>query len=396
MKHPPAELAQSPRKAKTVPPVCSELSGRVPGEVAEECPQVVPEFGLSVTDILEALPFYVMLVDEDHRILQANGAVRQQLGLEPEEIVGRYCPMVIHGLGQPWYACPLEEAVETGQAVEREALDEKSGRWIRSAIYPLGPRTETGDRIYFHTVSDITDRKEAEEQLVASREQLRELYRFLESVREEERTKMAREIHDELGQTLTALKLDVSWLRGQCPQELDRLSERTGSMSELIDGAIQTVKRLSSELRPSVLDDLGLADAIQWQAQDFGRRTGIKTRFTASPEEISIDRERSTVLFRICQEALTNIIRHAKATRVTINLRAARKRVVLKVSDNGVGIEQHRIGDPAAFGLIGMRERAGYWGGQMKIGGSPGKGTVLTVTIPLPGREGVDAETTDR
>ena len=278
---------------------------------AQEAPRT-PE--PSVSDILEALPFYVMLVDEHHHILQANGAVRSQLGMEPDDIVGGYCPMVIHGLDQPWHACPLEEAVETGEAVEREAFDETSGRWIRSAIYPLGRRTQDGRRIYFHTVDDISDRKQTEEQLLASREQLRELSQFLESVREEERTKMAREIHDELGQSLTALKFDLSWLSGRFPQELEQLSERTRSMGELIDGAIQTVKRLSAELRPGVLDDLGLVDAIQWQAQDFSKRTDIKTKFTTDSEAISLDRERSTALFRICQEALTNIVRHARAT----------------------------------------------------------------------------------
>jgi PAS domain S-box-containing protein len=140
-----------------------------------------------VTDILEALPFYVMLVDEHHHILQANGAVRGQLGLEPRDIVGQYCPKVIHGLDEPWYACPLEEAVEKGgEPIVREAFDERSGRWVRSAVYPLPSRSQDGGRIYFHAVSDITDRKEAEEQLLASRAQLRELSQYLESVREEE------------------------------------------------------------------------------------------------------------------------------------------------------------------------------------------------------------------
>jgi PAS domain S-box-containing protein len=337
-----------------------------------------------------------MLVDEHHHILQANGAVRAQLGVEPGDIVGAYCPKVIHGLDQPWYACPLEEAVETGQAVEREAFDEKSGRWISSAIYPLGPLTQDGSRIYFHTVNDISDRKEAEEQLLASREQLRELSQFLESVREEERAKMAREIHDELGQSLTALKLDLSWLSKRFPQELEQQSERMRSMGKLIDGAIQTVKRLSAELRPGVLDDLGLVDAIQWQAQDFSKRTDIKTTFTTNSEEISLDRERSTALFRICQEALTNIVRHAQATRVTVGLKRTRHRVVLRVGDNGVGIEESQILDPRAFGLIGMRERAGFFGGEVKVSGDPGKGTVVAVSIPVPRREGLDAEDIDR
>jgi PAS domain S-box-containing protein len=119
----------------------------------------VANFELTVTDILEALPFYVMLVDEHHHILQANGAVRAHLGIEPENIIGGYCPKVIHGLDETWYACPLEEAVERGgEPIEREAFDEKSRRWVRSAVYPLSSRSEDGGRIYFHTVSDITDR----------------------------------------------------------------------------------------------------------------------------------------------------------------------------------------------------------------------------------------------
>jgi PAS domain S-box-containing protein len=361
-----------------------------------EVPSSPVRFELDVGDILEALPVYVMLVDERHRILQANGAVRAQLGKEPDEIVGGYCPKVIHGLDQPWYACPLEEAVKTRQVVEREAFDETSDRWIRSAIYPLERLTEDGARIYFHTVSDISDRKETEKQLLTSREQLRELSQFLESVREEERTKMAREIHDELGQSLTTLKFDLAWLTKQCPKELDRVSERTRSMGEVIDGAIQTVKRLSAELRPGILDDLGLADALQWQTRDFSTRTGIKAKFITNCEEIPLDGERSTALFRICQEALTNVVRHARATRVTVSLKKTRHWIVLQVSDNGIGIEESQILDPRAFGLMGMRERASFFGGEAKIGSIPGKGTSVVANIPLPRREGLDAEGTDR
>ena len=355
----------------------------------------VPTIGLRVSDILEALPFYAMLVDEQHHILEANSAVRGQLGLDPKAIVGKYCPTVVHGLDQPWYACPLEEAAVTGQAVEREAFDQESGRWIRSGIYPIGRLTQDGRSIYFHTISDITDRKQAEDQLKASREQLRELSRYLESVREEERTKMAREIHDELGQTLTALKIDLSWLTRRLPHEQELLLKKTESMYELVDGAIQTVKRISTELRPGVLDDLGLADAIEWQTQEFGKLTDIKSKFSASPEGIVLDRDRSTAVFRICQEALTNIVRHAKATRVSVSLRRGPDRLSLRISDNGKGIEESQILDPRAFGLIGMRERARFWGGEVKISGAPSKGTVVAVSIPLARREDLNAENTD-
>jgi PAS domain S-box-containing protein len=347
-------------------------------------PQVTAaESVLSASDILEALPFYAMLIDDQHRIVDANGAVRRQLGLEPEGIVGEYCPRVVHGLDQPWYACPLEEAVDKGGIVEREALDKESGLWIRSAIYPTGQVSRNGRKVYFHVVYDISDRKLAEEQLRASREQLRELHRHLESLREAERTRMAREIHDELGQTLTALKIDLSWLAGKLPREPGSLVEKTESMSALVDGTIQTVKRLSTELRPAVLDDLGLADAIEWQTNELCRRTGMRSRFTASPDGLVLDHDRSTAVFRICQEALTNIARHAQATRVSVSLSKRRDRISLRVSDNGKGIQEDQIADPRAFGLVGMRERAGFWGGEVRISRAPGKGTLVVVNIPL-------------
>jgi PAS domain S-box-containing protein len=339
--------------------------------------------GPRVSDILEAFPFYVMLVDEQHRIVQANRAVREQLGLKPEEVVGKYCPSVIHGLDEPWYACPLEEAAEKGQAVEREVLDRATGRWVRSTIYPTGGFTPDGWRIYFHAVADITEAKQVEDQLRASREQLRELSRFLESVREDERTKLAREMHDELGQTLTALKIDLSWLAKRIPQEQQSLLLKTESMYELIDGAIQTVKRIATELRPGVLDDLGLADAIEWQTQELGKLTDIKFRFSARPEHMILDRDRSTAIFRICQEALTNVVRHADATRVSVSLKKGRDRVSLRIRDNGKGVEESQTLDPGALGLLGMRERARFWGGEVEISGVSGKGTLVAVSIPL-------------
>jgi len=379
----------SPKAKKAEEPPCEQAAGKDEPQGAD------PDLGLRVSDILDALPFYVLLLDEHHQILQANSAVREQLGLKPEAIVGKFCPKVIHSLDEPWYACPLEEAVEKGKAVEREAVDRASGRWIRSAVYPTGSFTPDGRRIYFHTVSDITDAKQVEDQLRASREQLRELSRYLESVREEERTRMAREIHDELGQTLTALKIDLSWLAKRLPQEQELLLEKTESMYELVDGAIQTVKRISTELRPGALDDLGLADAIEWQTQEFGKRTDIKSKFSASPEGIVLDRDRSTTVFRICQEALTNIARHAEATSISVSLRKGTGRVSLKISDNGKGIEEDQILDPRAFGLIGMRERARFWGGEVRISGAPGKGTRVAVSIPLAGREDLNAQNTD-
>lgn len=350
---------------------------------------------LTLSDILDALPFYVLLIDENHRILRANSAVRAQLRLEPEAIIGQYCPKAIHGLNKPIDDCPLEEAAERNQAVEREILDSGSGRWIRSAIYPTRGTTTDGRRIFFHMVIDVTDHKLAQEQLRASHEQLRNLSLHLESAREEERTNMAREIHDELGQLLTGLKMDMSWMSKRLDRVEGSLVEKARAMDQLIDEAIQAVKRISAELRPGMLDHLGLAAAIEWQAQELEKRTAIKFEFRANPEEITLDPSRSTTLFRICQESLTNVIRHANATRVKITLKEEPDRIALRISDNGKGIEKEQLSDLKAFGLIGMRERARFWGGEVLITGTPGKGTVVAVSIPLLNGENLNAENPD-
>jgi PAS domain S-box-containing protein len=336
-----------------------------------------------IQDLLEAFPCYVLLVDENHLIVQANSAVRSGLGVEPKDIIGKYCPKVIHGLDEPWYACPLEEAVQKSRPIEREAFDKHSGRWIRSAVYPVRGLTTEGSRMFLHLVSDVTDRKQAEEQMKASREQLRNLSRHLESVREEERTNMAREIHDELGSLLTGLKIDLSWLSKRIPREQELSSAKTRIMHELIDEAILTVKKISTELRPGVLDDLGISAAIEWQAQELEKRAEIKVEFTSIPKDIVLDRDRSTALFRICQEALTNVVRHAHATKVQMTLKKEPKKVVLSIRDDGKGIEEEHSSDPRAFGLIGVRERVRSFEGEFNISGSPGKGTLVVVTIPL-------------
>jgi len=161
------------------------------------------------------------------------------------------------------------------------------------------------------------------------------------------------------------------------------LQEKTKSMSKFLDATIQTVQRISAELRPGMLDDLGLVAAIDWQAKQFGERTGIACEFNPSPENMVLDRERSTAIFRILQESLTNVSRHARATRVKINLRQNEQKAALKVRDNGQGITNGQIADGKSFGLMGMRERVYPWKGKVKIKGIPNKGTIVYVSLPL-------------
>jgi PAS domain S-box-containing protein len=334
-------------------------------------------------DLLDALPFYVLLVDEHHNIIMANRAVAAQLGVKPAEIIGRYCPEVIHGTKGPWYACPLEQAVSTNEAVVIESLDKTTGRWINSAMYPV-PGQPPGRRIFFHMVTDITDRKESEERLKASRQELRDLSRHLETVREEERSSIAREIHDELGQTLVTLKIYISWLLKQTGKVGE---DQTKPIYALVDSAINTVMRLSTELRPAVLDDLGLVAAVEWQINEFKKWTALEYHFISRPARIILDKESSTALFRIAHEAITNIIRHAGATRVDILLQKKRGSVELTISDNGRGIADAEIHAKRSFGLIGMVERAHLIGGEVHIEGKPGSGTVVKVILPIPAKQ---------
>jgi signal transduction histidine kinase len=234
------------------------------------------------------------------------------------------------------------------------------------------------------------ERKRTEEKLRASSTLLRTLSRRLESVREEERGRIARELHDELGVGLTCLKLDLSRIHamigeGISSKDYAKADAKIRAMTEDVDATIASVQRIVTELRPAMLDDLGLVAAIEWQAQDFERRSGIICRCIAGEEDITVDRERATVVFRICQEALTNVARHARATDVTIRFEEREGALLLEVQDNGLGIPQEKIAHPQSLGLLGMRERAQLFGGHIDIMGRPAEGT--TIILRLPGTD---------
>jgi signal transduction histidine kinase len=232
--------------------------------------------------------------------------------------------------------------------------------------------------------SERAERKRAEEQLRQSHEQLRALSVYLQHVREEERTVIAREVHDELGQTLTGLKLELTWLTGRLPARLRTLHLQAKSMADHIDEIIHSVRRIATELRPGLLDTAGLLAALEWQAQEFQRQTGIQCRVKAAIKETLWDQDLNTAFFRIFQETLTNIIRHANATKVNVRLAQMSGHLVLEVKDNGRGISEAEIHNTRSIGLLGMRERAALLGGEVRFSGEPGKGTAVRVRIPLP------------
>ncbi len=231
--------------------------------------------------------------------------------------------------------------------------------------------------------NDITAKLEAEESLQRSNEALRDLASHLETIRENERIHMAREIHDELGQQLTGLKMDISWLSRKIKSDDEAINDKMKDTMQLIDKTVITVRRIATELRPSILDDLGLIAAMEWQSEEFEKRSEIKSIFKTNVSQIEVSADVATAVFRIFQESLTNVLRHSKATEVISFFRLENYVITLFIEDNGVGFNEHAIKNKKTLGLLGMKERIQLINGKYEINGNSGKGTSVIITVPL-------------
>ena len=246
-----------------------------------------------------------------------------------------------------------------------------------------------GKDLLARALSYAIEHKQAEEALRASREHLRALADRMESVREEERTRISRQIHDDLGHSLTALKMELTAVgkrlaKGPAEQAVKDADARIEHMKAVVDGVVATVRRIATELRPSLLDHLGLAAAIEWECEEFERRTGVSLAFRAPDAERALPDAVATGVFRVFQEIMTNVARHAGARRVAVTLALAQEALDLAVQDDGRGITQAEASDPASLGILNMRERVRALGGTFAISGAEGQGTSARVRVPLP------------
>ncbi|RYY71990.1 MAG: PAS domain S-box protein [Chitinophagaceae bacterium] len=230
---------------------------------------------------------------------------------------------------------------------------------------------------------DVTEQMLAEESVRQSHEAYRQLASHVETIREAERTHIAREIHDELGQQLTGLKMDISWLSRKIKSEDKEVQGKITETIELIDGTVKTVRRIATELRPSILDDLGLVAAMEWQSEEFERRSGINTRFESNIAAVDVNTDMATGVFRIYQESLTNVMRHADATSVEASLIIKDDEIKLVIADDGKGFVVEEIANKKTLGLMGMRERATLMGGTYEISSMPQKGTAVIIVVPF-------------
>jgi signal transduction histidine kinase/GAF domain-containing protein len=243
------------------------------------------------------------------------------------------------------------------------------------------------------TAQDITERQQLAAELVRSHAELTRLSAHLQTAREEERARIAREIHDELGGSLTGVKMDVARLRRLGSAGSPQWLAQAEAVSAALDATVKTVRRIATELRPAILDDFGLVAAIEWQLNEFRQRSGLACELQAGLEQVNLDRDSATAIFRVFQETLTNVARHAQASRVRVRLYEQPGGLVLVVQDNGRGMDTAMATQGNTFGLMGMRERVRMLSGQLEIQGEPGQGTTVRVRVPLPSANGHSAGT---
>jgi PAS domain S-box-containing protein len=272
----------------------------------------------------------------------------------------------------------------TRDATERREKEEALTKAKELLELRVEQRTAVLTRVNNELRTEIAERQRAEEQLRASLEQLRALAARLQSVREEERTSMSREIHDELGQACTAIKMDLALIGRRLSKKRSQLRAKVDLTMQLVDSMIGTLRRIASALRPRTLDDLGLPAALEAQAQEFESRTGIHCSVTLPQEPLVLDADRSTAIFRIFQESLTNVARHAHATQVEARLERQQDQLIFQVHDNGKGFDAEQTSARRSLGLLGMQERALLLNGEFMIEGALGSGTTMTLRIPLP------------
>jgi PAS domain S-box-containing protein len=271
----------------------------------------------------------------------------------------------------------------TRDMTERREKEEALTKAMELLELRVEQRTAVLTRVNQELRTEIAERERAEEQLRTSLDQLRALTARLQSVREEERTIISREIHDELGQACTAIKMDLALIGRRLTKRQVQLRAKVDSAMQLVDSTIATLRRIASELRPRTLDDLGLPAALESQAQEFESRTGIRCTVTLPQELFTLDAETSTAIFRIFQESLTNVARHSQATRVKARLEQEKNRIIFQVFDNGRGFDPQEAKTRNSLGLVGMQERALLLHGDLKFEGVAGAGTTMTLTIPL-------------
>jgi PAS domain S-box-containing protein len=331
-------------------------------------------------NMTEGVAYFQMLFKdgelEDAIYLEVNTAWEKLTGLH--NVIGRRISEVIPGsvdTNSEFFQRAIRVSL-TGQPERFEAYSTYLKKWVSTSAY--SPKKEQ----VIAVIDDITERKQAEETLQQSYKEIRQLTEHLQNIREDERKNVAREIHDELGQQLTAIKMDVAWIDKKTPEATVEIKAKLKNIIALLNESNQSVRRILSELRPKILDDHGLLEAVEWLGREFSKATGIPVTFVATEKDINVSEQIATCIFRVCQEAFTNITRHSHATHVLNSISIIEENIVVTMEDNGVGFDATSIQNKKSFGILGMKERVGSLGGKFDLVASVGKGTSIKVSLP--------------
>jgi two-component system sensor kinase len=341
-----------------------------------------------LNSIIESAMDAIITVDESHNIVLFNAAAEKIFRCKAAKAVGGALERFIPERFRAAHRSHIERFGATG--LTTRMMGARVALWGLRADgeeFPIDASISQvkskGRKLYTVILRDITGRKRAEEALERSYRELRELSTAMHEVREAERLRIARELHDELAQWLTAIKMDVSWLSSRLPRELAPLVDKAEKMKALVDTTVAAVRRIAADLRPVMLDDLGLAAALENLLHDLSQRTGIIISLDADAAELDFREPLPTALYRIAQEALTNVVRHAAATEVGVTLRVGGRQLVLAVRDNGRGFDPERSMRGKSHGILGIRERAHTLGGTARFERLAEGGTLVEIVIPV-------------
>jgi PAS domain S-box-containing protein len=338
--------------------------------------------------IIETAMDAIITVNEAQRVVLFNAAAEKVFGYSRDAVLGQSLDRLLPQRLRSGHGSQMRRFGETGTTARRMGdktvlmgLRADGGEFpIEASISHL---EQDGHRLYTVILRDVTERVRADDALRHSREELQELAAAAHSVREQEKGRIARELHDELGQGLTALKMDIAWLAERLSPGEQAQHDKLAGMQAMLDGTVAATRRISADLRPLILDDLGLVPAAEWLAQNFTQRTGVPCEFAAEIDDLPLEHNSATAVFRMLQESLTNIARHAGATQVEVTLEREEDSVLLTVRDNGRGFAAGDPRKPGSYGLLGLKERTYLLGGRLEISSSPGEGTTVKLRIPF-------------
>lgn len=329
----------------------------------------------------------IITIDSERRVVVFNPAAQSMFGYSAEEVRGSPLDRLLPERFRTVHERNVVAFRQSGVTARmKKARMEIVGLRADGTEFPLESTiaqvTIGGQTMFTAILRDISERRRAEDELRESNRQLRELASSLQAVREEERTAIARELHDELGQQLLRLRMDLSWLEGRLKNLAPALHEKVAAMKDFVAGTVDVLRHVTTRLRPPLLDDLGLAEAARWQLDEFAQRSGIEVESSIDIGDMELDERTAINVFRILQESLTNVARHAGATHVNVSLARTEEGLALEIRDNGSGTEL-RDNPELGHGLVGIRERTLLLAGRMEIVSAPGEGFTLRVRIPL-------------